>query len=88
MDAAEGWRNLFENWPHAIPRQGIVVTSYGEAIPFVNFLISGAIILLERDKPDSVNARKVMVAYPAISAVKLPTTMELARFTVMGFQAP
>lgn len=88
MDGSESWRMLFENWPEAIPRQGIVVTALQESIPFVNFMVSGGIVLLERDKPDSVGARKVMLTYQAISAVKLPTTMELKAFQVMGFQAP
>lgn len=88
MDNAESWRALFENWPEAIPRDGILVTTYGESITFTNFLISGGILLVERDKPDVVGARKVMVAYGAIAALKIASPMELARFQVMGFQAP
>ncbi|HID22978.1 MAG TPA: hypothetical protein EYP14_11340 [Planctomycetaceae bacterium] len=88
METAEAWRAIFESWPEVIPREGILVTKFQESIPFANFLISGGILLLERDKPDSLGARKVMVAYDAISAVKLTTPMELARFQVMGFQPP
>jgi hypothetical protein len=88
MDAGEAWRSLFENWPDSMPRQGIVVTIFQEAIPFIDFLISGGIVLLERETPDSLGARKVTVAYSAIAAIKLPTPIELARFQVMGFQAP
>jgi len=88
MDKTETWRSLFENWPENIPRSGVVVTSFQESIPFINFLISGGILLLDRDKPDSLGARKVMIAYEAIDAVKLTDTMELSRFQVMGFQAP
>lgn len=88
MQTTEAWRNLFENWPDSIPRQGLLVTTFQETIPFVNFLISGSILLVERDKPDSVGARKVMIVYDAISAVKITNPMELARFQVMGFQAP
>lgn len=88
MNASESWRALFENWPGAMPREGLLVTTFQEQIPFRDFLISGGILLVERDKPDSAGARKVMVAYEAISAVKLTTPMELARFQVMGFQAP
>ena len=87
METAESWRALFENWPDSIPHEGIVITTVQESIPFVNFLISGGILLLERDRPDSQGARKVMVAYDAISAIKLTTPMELSRFQVMGFQA-
>ena len=88
MDAAGAWRALFENWPQAIPREGLLVTSFQEVIQFKDFLISGGILLVEREKPDSVGARKVMIAYEHISALKLPTPIELARFQVMGFQAP
>ncbi len=88
METAEAWRTLFENWPESIPRQGLVVTSFGEQIPFIDFLISGGILLIERDKPDSHGARKVMIAYDAICAIKIPSPMELARFQVLGFQPP
>ena len=88
MDTASSWRSLFESWPESIPRQGMVVTSLQETIQFANFLVSGGILLLERDKPDTYGARKVFVAYDGIAAVKLPTPMELAHFQVMGFQAP
>ncbi|MBW3542525.1 MAG: hypothetical protein KY476_19860 [Planctomycetes bacterium] len=88
MDATDAWRSLFENWPQAVPRQGLLVTNFGEQISFVDFLVSPAILLVERDKPDSYGARKVMVQFEAVSAVKITSPMELARFQVMGFQAP
>lgn len=88
METAEAWKSLFESWPQAVPRQGLLVTDFQETIPFVNFLISGGAVMVERDKPDTYGARKVIVAYSAISAVKLTSPTELARFQVMGFQAP
>jgi hypothetical protein len=88
VEAAEAWKTLFESWPQTIPKQGILVTTFNETIPFNNFLISGGILLVERDNPDSHGARKVMVAYSAISAVKIASPMELGRFQVLGFQAP
>ena len=88
MDASESWRSLFENWPDSIPREGLLITNFQETIPFVDFMISGAILLVERDKPDTFGARKVMVTYDAVSAVKITRPLELARFQVMGFQAP
>ncbi len=78
MQSAEGWRSILENWPEVIPKQGIIVTNYQETIPFQNFLLSTGVVLLERDKPDSQGARKVMLSYEAISAIKLTDTMELA----------
>ncbi len=88
MHAAEAWRTLFENWPESIPRSGLLVTSFSETIQFKDFLISGSILLVERDIPDSQGARKVMVSYDAILAVKITSPLELARFQVMGFQPP
>lgn len=86
MNSADGWRNLFENWPAAIPRAGLIVTSFGESVPFRDFMISGSILLVDRDVPDSYGARKVLLAYESIAAVKLTSTLELARYQVMGFQ--
>ncbi len=88
MDSGEAWRTIFEGWPEAIPRQGIVVTKFQETIPFTDFLVSAGVVMLERDRPDSMGARKVMLAYDAIAAVKLTSPLELARFQVMGFQQP
>lgn len=84
----EAWRSLFETWPEAIPRRGIVITIFNESIPFAGYLISGGILLLERDKPDTLGARKVMLSYETIAAVKITDVIELARFQVMGFQPP
>jgi len=88
MDAAEGWRNLFESWPGSIPPQGLIVTSFGEQIPFVEFLVSGSMVLVQRDKPDTHGSRKVMISYAAIQAVKIADPGEIARYQVMGFQPP
>src|SRR6185436_14497568 len=68
MNSGEYWRMLFESWPSTLPRRGLLITTFGEAIPFVGYLLSPGIVLLDRDKPDSLGARKVMVAYEAISA--------------------
>ena len=88
MESAEAWRSLFENWPASVPRRGVLITTFQESIPFIGYMISGGILLLDRDKPDSQGARKVMVAYSAISAVKITDVIEMARFQVMGFQPP
>lgn len=88
LSAAQSWKSLFENWPDAIPQQGLVVTTYQETIPFVNFLISGGLIVLERDRPDSNGGRKVILSYESISAVKITAAIELVKLQVMGFQKP
>ncbi|MCG6154989.1 hypothetical protein [Rubinisphaera margarita] len=88
MDMTEHWRNVFESWPESIPRKGLVVNKLGESMQFSNYLVSGGILLMDRDTPDSHGARKVMIGYDQIAAVKITTPMDLARFQVMGFQAP
>ena len=88
MNSGEYWRALFENWPSSVPRRGLLITTFGDSIPFVNYLISGGIVLLERDKPDTTGARKVMVAYEAIAALKITDVVELANFQALGFQPP
>ena len=88
METSAAWKSMFEGWPDAIERKGMVVTTFGEAIPFQAFMISGGLLLLERDKPDQFGTRKVILSYDQICAVRLPTPMELARFQVMGFQTP
>ena len=88
MQNAEAWRGIFENWPEAIPREGLIITNFGETIAFNDFMVSAGIVLIDRERPDSAGARKVMIAYDAISAIKLTSILELARFQVMGFQPP
>lgn len=85
---ADTWRNVFQHWPGSLAKEGLLVTNFGEQIQFVNFLVSGTAILLERDKPDTVGARKVVVDYGAISALKLNDPSDIARYQVLGFQPP
>lgn len=86
MDTIECWQSLFENWPDVIQRRGAIVTKQGESIPFVNFLVAGGLLLIDRDGPDANGARKIILAYDAISMVKLSTAAELSKFQSMGFQ--
>lgn len=86
METVEIWQSLFENWPDIIQRKGSVVTKTGEAIPFIDFLVSGGLLLIERDGPDAAGTRKIIVAYDAISMIKLSTVAQLSQFQSMGFQ--
>ncbi|MBX3437844.1 MAG: hypothetical protein KF861_10160 [Planctomycetaceae bacterium] len=86
MQSAEYWQSLFEGWPAGFPTQGILITSFQEAIPFTGFMISEGMIVLDRDKPDSSGARKVILAYDVIAALKITSTFELDRFQELGFR--
>lgn len=54
-----------------------------ESVPFVDFLIGESFVVVERDRPDSQGARKLIIALSAIMAVKLSTPDSLA--TLAGF---
>ena len=82
------WRHLFAKWPAGFGRAGYLVTELGESVRFVDFACSAGVLLLQRDKPDTVGARKVCVTYDAISAVKLEDPGDLDRYAAMGFQPP
>lgn len=84
--STDTWRNLFQHWPASMPKQAILVTTFGEQIGFVNFLVSSTAVIVERDKPDTSGARKVVLDYAAISALKLTDPSDLARYQVLGFQ--
>ena len=81
------WRGLFAKWPADVPRAGFLVTELGESIQFSGFAVSGGLLLLQRERPDTLGARKAIVSYDAISAVKLEDPGDLGRYAAMGFQA-
>lgn len=86
MATSQHWQPLFENWPDIVKRRGAITTKQGETIPFINFLISAGLLLLERDGPDLAGNRKVVVPYDSIDVLKLAAAGELALFQSMGFQ--
>lgn len=88
MDLNLVWRNLFAKWPSNIQRKGVVVTSYGEQILFVQFLIGEHSILLERLAPDAVGGRKVIIPYSRIDAVKTVDPISNEALIPCGFLAP
>ncbi len=86
MDSSFAWQQLFENWPKGLPKAGIVVTSFQESIGFTDFMVTEGLLALERDRPDSIGARKVIVAFTAISAVKMTDVGEFAGIAKLGFR--
>ena len=85
MDSTSAWQQFFESWPDSVPQRGIIVTTFQENLPFTRFLISPGILAIERDKPDSLGARKVLIPFSAISAVKSTDTEGLDQFKELGF---
>ena len=80
------WRSLFTNWPENMSRRGIVVTTLNEAITFKGFMIKEQMLLIERQNPDALGARFVMLQFDAIAAVKLVDPLKAEDFAPLGFQ--
>lgn len=85
MDSSSAWQQFFENWPPQTPKTGIVFTSFQESIGFVNFMTTEGLIALERDRPDSIGARKVILSTTAILAVKMTDTNDFTEIAKLGF---
>lgn len=83
---ADFHRILLE-WPVSIERKGLLLTSFGEAVPFVDFMLSGNLVLLDRGVPDTSDSRRVILAIDTIVGIKITAPIEMARFTAMGFQS-
>ena len=84
----DAWRMMFENWPQSIPRKGMILSKQSENIPFIDFLISNSLLLIDRGSPDAHGARKVVLSLDQLAAVKLAGTQPMTDFQSMGFQAP
>ena len=86
MDTSQGWREFFGRWPADLRRRGVLVTSFGEQIPFIGFLVSQSVLLIERGSPDAVGARMVMVPYSEITALKLIEVLGTSDLRPLGFE--
>jgi hypothetical protein len=67
----ETWRDVFTNWPAALPRRGLIVSTLNESIPFKSFLLKGDTILLERSNPDPVGTRFIVLTFDSIHMLKI-----------------
>ena len=82
---SQDWKKLFGNWPASLSRTGVLVTRFNEQIPFCEFLTSDAFLLVERRTPDALGARKVMLSYDGISALKITDVIKSDVFVAAGF---
>ncbi|MCA9239207.1 MAG: hypothetical protein KDA37_03365 [Planctomycetales bacterium] len=86
MDTTNPYQRLFEGWPEALSRRGVLITSLNEAIAFKGFMVKPDMLLLERQAPDALGARFVMLRYSDIAAVKLTDPLKAESFTPLGFE--
>ena len=62
-----------------------MVTALNETIPFKGFMIKEDLLLLERNSPDSLGARFVMLDFTVINCVKLIDPLKESVFGTAGF---
>ena len=87
MDNAEIWHAFFANWPPGLPPRGVMVTSYNDQIQFVSFMATDTLLMVERQTPDSMGGRKVVIPFGNIVAVKVIDPIGTEPFTAAGFRA-
>ena len=80
------FHRILAEWPVSIERKGLLLTSFGESVPFIDFMLSGNLVLLDRGVPDTSDSRRVILAIDTIVGIKITSPIEMARFTAMGFQ--
>jgi hypothetical protein len=81
----EIWRDVFTNWPAALPRRGLLVSTLNETIPFKSFLLKGDLLLLERANPDPVGTRFIMLAFDTVHMLKVTDPLKESVLTSAGF---
>ena len=79
------WRQFFATWPAGIPQKGVAVTSFGEQVNFVSFLMSEHLLMLERLAPDTVGGRRLMIPYGEIKSVKITEPVKDDLFLAAGY---
>jgi hypothetical protein len=86
MELAAAWKDVFVRWPDSLDRNGIVVTNFDEQIVFTGFMASEAMLLIERATPDASGARKVILPYDNILALKIVDIVKGKTFLELGFE--
>jgi hypothetical protein len=82
------WGEFFAHWPADVPRRGVMVTSFNEQILFSTFSTSADLLFLERQTPDAIGARSIILPYNAVVAVKIVDVVNVKQFKAVGFDVP
>ena len=79
------WKQFFQEWPAGVPRRGVLLTALNEQVTFVGFLTTDDMVLLHRNTPDNVGARKILLPYSQIAGLKLTDPLGADVFQSAGF---
>ncbi len=85
---SDSWSEFFAQWPCVIPKRGVLVTSFGEQIPFSGFLCGRGILFVERTTPDQLGGRALLIPYHQIAAVKFLDVVKAKSLEDCGFRQP
>ncbi|TWU27494.1 hypothetical protein [Bythopirellula polymerisocia] len=85
QSTAQQWQAFFQEWPASIPSRGIVTNSLNEQMPFKGFMLKGTMILLERNNPDAMGGRYILMNFSSIDSVKLVDPLKETDATAAGF---
>lgn len=79
------WKKFFEEWPKDLKKGGSVVTVLNEPIPFKGFMVTDSMLLIERQNPDPMGTRIIILTFDQIAEIKLTDVAKEAVFKEMGF---
>jgi hypothetical protein len=86
MNLGHAWKDLFANWADELPRRGVLVTTFDEQILFSGFMTGESFLLIERNAPDTMGARQLIVPYANIAALKIVDVVKSKNFAKLGFE--
>lgn len=79
------WREMFLKWPPHFKRKGVIEPARGESIPFVDFVMSEDVVVIERATPDTAGARRVAIPFQNIMLVKYTEPLNTEAFLLAGY---
>lgn len=83
--SASIWREMFLKWPPHFKRKGVIEPVRGESIPFIDFVMSEDVVVIERATPDTTGARRVAVPFQNIMLLKFTEPLNTEAFLLAGY---
>lgn len=87
MTSMNSMQQLLAEWPAAIERKGTIITSWGDSVPFVDYMLNGDLLLLIRSQPDAHGTRRLIMNLKDVNGIRIVEAIDPTRFQAMGFQS-
>jgi len=86
-DLSAVWHNTFANWPAQFKKKGVISpVGGGEAIPFIDYVMTDEMVVLERATPDNSGARRVAIPFSVIETLKYTEPLKTEQFLEAGYK--